>query len=258
MIGIFDSGIGGFSVYKSIKKLLPSEDFIYVADKKFFPYGTKPTKVVRERSEKIISWLEERGVKLIVIACNTSTVSSLRYLRTLYPTIPIVGTVPVIKTCAKQSKTGKIGVLCTAKTANSAYQKNLILKFTSNNDVSIVTCSNLVETIEENNLSKNYGVLKKPLKRLLEKNIDTLALGCTHFALVSDSIKELMGKDVLVLHSGDAIARQVKKVLKNNKNLCINNKQGKTCFYTTAYSKKFDIMISKYINLNTKSKLISI
>lgn len=135
MIGIYDSGIGGLSIYKAIKKKLPYEDFIYIADKKFFPYGKQTDKTIQRRGNKIVSWFENQKVSLIVVACNTATVSSLSYLRKKHPDTPIVGTVPVIKKCSETTKNGIIGILCTPKTKKSSYNKNLIAEFAKNKKV---------------------------------------------------------------------------------------------------------------------------
>ena len=128
-IGIFDSGVGGISIYKIIKDLLPRENYIYLADKKFFPYGTKSGRTIRERTDKITKWFLDRNAKLIIIACNTATVEAIERMREKYPETLFVGTVPVVKTCASKTKNGNIGILCTERTANSEYQKKLIEKF---------------------------------------------------------------------------------------------------------------------------------
>ncbi|MEX0877492.1 MAG: glutamate racemase [Candidatus Spechtbacterales bacterium] len=257
-IGIYDSGIGGISIYNSVKNLLPNEDYIYVADKKYFPYGLRDTETIHKRGDRIVSWFKQQNVKLIIIACNTSTVSALEYLRQLHPDIPIVGTVPVIKTCAKFTKTGKIGVLCTPQTAESPYQAELIEKFASDKEVYVIACPNLVEEIETGNFKESSAALSKPLSILLSKDVDTLALGCTHFPLITETIKIITGKKIKVLDSGDAIARQTKKVLKANKSLNNSNKKGQTLFYTTAKSQNFDIIASRYAGYKIKSESILI
>ncbi|MDX1607985.1 MAG: glutamate racemase [Candidatus Spechtbacterales bacterium] len=257
-IGIFDSGIGGLSIYKDVKKLLPQEDFIYVADKKYFPYGIQNTSTIKERGRNIVSWLEDQGTKLIVIACNTSTVSALTYLRKINPDIPIVGTVPVIKTCAEETKNGKIGVLSTPKTAASKYHKNLINDFADDKDVYTIAVPNLVEIIEEGKFHARTLELVTPLKILQKKEVDTLALACTHFPLLSDTIKDVVGEEILVLDSGEAIARQVMRVLEANEQLKSGDKPGETLFYTTKDNKNFDEMLKKYLNEEYRSKLINI
>ena len=173
-----------------------------------------------------------------------------------------MGTVHVIKTCAQRTQNGKIGVLCTSKTAYSTYQKKLIAQFAPDKKVYIKACPGLVESIESSNESSYESSLElfKPLYDLKRKKIDTLALGCTHFPLIIKLIQKTIGKEVLILDSGDAIARQVKKVLMKNESLKTTNKkiEGSTIFYTTANPKKFDIMTERYCGVKIKSHLIKI
>src|SRR3989344_5779844 len=194
---LLDSGVGGFSVYKPAKELLPNEDFIYIADKKYFPYGDQPAKIVQERVFSIAQWAIENKAKMFVLACNTATVTAVKKLRKKYSSIPVIGMVPVIKTCVEQTKNGKIGVICTPRTARSAYQKELITRFAND-------------------------------------------------------------KNVLILDSGGAVSRHIKRVLKNNKDLYKSNHKGRTQFYTTPKPSEFDIMIKRYLNLKSRSKLLRV
>lgn len=260
MIGIYDSGVGGLSIYKSLKHELPRENFLYIADQKFFPYGSKSTKIIKERADAACSWLEDEGVKLIVIACNTATVFGLDYVRKRHPNTPIVGTVPVIKKCAQLSKNGNIGVLCTPKTARSHYQKNLIHSFARGKNVYVRAPARLVEMIEAEDMTNKtiQTSLQVPLSYLKNKNIDTLALGCSHFPLVSKHIQKIIGENVLLLDSGHAIARQVKRVLTRNKMIKRSKREGTITFFTTANPKNFDTIGSKYLHSNIYSKKIDI
>ena len=259
-IVLLDSGVGGLSVYKFAKQLLPNEDFVYIADKKYFPYGQLNSGLIKKRAFDISQWAIDNNAKMFVLACNTATVTAITDLRKKYSDIPTVGMVPVIKTCAEQTKNGNIGVICTPKTARSAYQKKLILRFANDKNVYVRACPGLVELIESDSKTNldSLPKLHKALSYLKNKNIDTLALGCSHFPLISDNIQNLIGNNVLILDSGGAVARHMKRVLKNNKNLYKSNHKGKTVFYTTAKPKEFDIMISRYLNIKTKSKLLKI
>lgn len=255
---ILDSGIGGLSIYKSIKKLLPQEDYIYIADKKYFPYGELSSQLLKKRVNNILEYFQKQNIKLAILACNTATVSTLNNARKSFPALAIVGTVPVIKTCARRTQNDNIGILCTSKTARSSYQKNLIAQFAPDKNVYVKACPGLIESIESS--IEISHELSKSLQYLKKKNIDTLALGCTHFSLITSDIQKIMGREVLVLNSSDAIARQVKKVLGSNETLKQANKKTKgiTIFYTTANSAKFDIMIKRYYNVKSKSLLLEI
>lgn len=214
-IGVFDSGSGGLSILTAIHDLLPNESFVYIGDHAHNPYGDKPTAYIRERTAASISYLISRQVKLIVIACNTSTIAGIDWYRQQFPNVPIVGVVPVIKTAASLSKTRKFIVLSTEYTAKSDYQKKLITSFGSNCEIASLGSSLLVPLIEE-------GVVRGPrieteLSRILSGYIgsehDVLVLGCTHYPFLKPVLHAMMGAGVQILDSGGAVARQVERIL---------------------------------------------
>lgn len=240
-IGILDSGVGGLTVWREIVRKLPNESTIYIADSKNIPYGTKTTKEIHKLARKLVKFLIKNKVKLIVVACNTITVTSLDKLRAEFPQIPIVGTVPVIKTAAKKTKIKKIGIFSTIRTANSNYQRNLIKKFASGIKVLNIGTDKLVPLIEKGDHVKMIQIiLHQELKPFINAKIDVLALGCTHFPLIKHKIQKILGPKVLILDSGPAITRQVRRVLKHNK-LLTTNKNAKRYFYTTGNEKLYNI-----------------
>jgi len=210
-IGIIDSGIGGLSVWLEIRKLLPEESVLYLADAKNLPYGEKSEKEVYMLAKSLMQYLIDKDVRMIVIACNTITVSALNQFRKDFPSLPIIGTVPVVKTAATRSKNKKIGILSTKTTAESDYQKRLITAFAPDCEVINIGTSKLVSMVETGVV--DMTVLKEELAPFLDANIDTLALGCTHFPFLLPQIQEVLGKDVQILDSATAIARQVKHLL---------------------------------------------
>jgi glutamate racemase len=212
-IGILDSGLGGLTVAQKIKKLLPKETIIYFADSMNAPYSKKSKDEIYKLAKKIIEFLLDKDVKIIVLACNTITVVALERLRKDFPNVPIVGTVPVIKTAAKLSKSGRIGVFSTLKTSRSQYQKSLIERFAQGLEVVSLGSDLIVPLIEQGKYQELDSVLLKALEPFKRAKIDVLALGCTHFPLVKEEIKGLMGKQVKVIDSGAAVARQVKRIL---------------------------------------------
>ena len=220
-IGILDSGIGGLTVLKSIVKELPHESIIYIGDSKNTPYGTKTQDEIYHLSKQLIKFLLKKQVKLIVIACNTITVSCLDRLRSDYPYMPIVGTVPVIKTAAAVSQKKRIGILSTTRTAQSEYQKHLIEEFASDCQVFNHGTDDLVPLIEEGKVrtEEMTAAVEKALTVFSKEDIDTLVLGCTHFPFLEEQMKHILGKDIQLLDSGDAIARQVRRVLEHNDSL---------------------------------------
>lgn len=239
-IGILDSGVGGLSIWRHIVKKLPNEPTIYIADSKNCPYGRKSSEEIYQLSKKLVTFLVQKKVKLIVLACNTITVSCLPKLRKDFPKTPIIGTVPVIKTALEITKNNKIGVLSTVRTAKSKYQKKLIKTFAGGARVLNIGTDKLVPIIENGrtNMIRISKILNEELKPFLDFKIDTLALGCSHFPFLKKEMQKILGKKVLILDSSPAIARQVERVLKNNSELSVYNSP-RHVLYTTGDPVKF-------------------
>lgn len=233
-IGILDSGFGGLSIYQSITALLPHESTVYVGDHAYLPYSKKSQPIIRRRVKKIIQFLIAKRVKLIVIACNTATVAGIDVYRSWFPDIPIIGVVPVVKTAAEVSKTKKIAVLSTFFTASSVYQRKLIRQFAGGCRVYNFGCPNLVSFVEA---AKLQGpILEKELREILapvmSRNVDVIALGCTHYPFLKDQIRAIVGEDIAILDSGGAVARHVGRILKQNR-LSAPGMRGSHAFYST-------------------------
>lgn len=214
-IGIVDSGLGGITIWRSIRTLLPRESTIFVGDHAFVPYGTKSRFLIRKRVLAIMAYLRSRGAKLIVVACNTATVAGIDWYRQQLRDIPIVGVVPVIKTAAALSKSKKFVVIATPFTTKSKYQKGLISKFAPDAQVFSLSTPQLVDLVEMGTLSgaKTTKILKPLLAPLIKKGIDIVVLGSTHFAFLAGTIRAIVGDGIAVLESGDAVARQVRRIL---------------------------------------------
>lgn len=241
MLGIFDSGVGGLSIFIEIKKLLPNENIFYVADSISFPYGNLSPQKIKERTFKITKFLIKEKVCLIVVACNTATTVSLSFLREKF-NLPIVGVVPVVKTAAFLTKRKKIAILATKPTLESKYHKNLINEFCQGVEVINQNCPGLVELIEEGQIKgkRIEMLLKKYINPLIsKKQIDVFALGCTHFPFLRSKIKNIINDETFILDSGPAVARQVKRVLINER-LLDKTKKPKYIFYTTGNKDKFE------------------
>jgi|SRR5579885_1020536 len=223
-IGVLDSGIGGLTVCKEIIRELPSESLVYIGDSQNAPYGAKSEREIYQLSKRLISFLLKWQTKLVVIACNTITVSCLEKLRRDFPDLPIVGTVPVVKTAVEVSRNKRIGILSTTQTAKSAYQKNLLTKFATGCTVFNHGTDDLVPILEAGELTGKR--IKERLQKILavfqKEQIDTLALGCTHYPLLKRKINDILGPQVIFLDSGAAVARQVHRILTNNNDLSKN------------------------------------
>lgn len=245
-IGIFDSGIGGLSIWKEIIDFIPNENTIYLADSKNAPYGQKTQKKIIDLSIKNTELLLEKNCKIIVVACNTATTNAIDYLRLNYD-IPFIGIEPAIKPAALQTKTNAIGILATKGTLTSALFNKTSAKFTSNITVIEQIGEGLVPLIEAGKIESDemMQLLTKYLNPMLEQNIDYLVLGCSHYPHLIPQIRKIVGDKVTIIDSGEAVARQTKRVLQTN-NL-LNTISGKA--HHQIYSN---------INLDTINKLVNL
>src|ERR1041385_4572747 len=219
-IGIFDSGIGGVSVLRAIRELLPNENLIYFGDNAHLPYGEKSMEEIRKFSEGVVNFLLEKKCKIIVIACNTASAAALKHLRALHPEVSFVGMEPAVKPAAEQTQSGVVGVIATTATFQGELFASVVERFAQNVKVLNQPCPGLVQQIEAGKLetADTEKMLRGWLGPMQEKNIDTLVLACTHYPFVLPLIKKILGEKVRVIDPAPAIARQVKKILKE-KNL---------------------------------------
>lgn len=213
-IGIFDSGIGGTSIWKEIKNLMPNENCIYLADSKNAPYGEKSHEEILRLSIKNTEFLIERKCKLIVVACNTATTNAIDYLRNKY-NVPFIGIEPAIKPAALNSKSKKVGVLATKGTLSSALFHSTSQNHAAGIEVFERQGKGLVELIEKGDLeSKSLKLLlNQYVGPMLDRGIDYLVLGCTHYPYLIPILKEILPPDVKIIDSGEAVARQTKSIL---------------------------------------------
>lgn len=252
MIGIFDSGVGGLSIVEGINRILPKEDIVFLADRKNFPYGAKKKNELKLICKNNTELLISKNAKLIIVACNTATVSVISYLRSQF-SIPIVGIVPVVKTASSVTKNNKIGILATKSTIKGKLYKDLILQFCKDKQVYSWECPNLVYLIENNFFDISDDYLLDSIKPLLEKKVDTITLGCTHYHFLKDRFKKVAGSKINVLSSEDAVARQVKNVLINNKQLSEQKSIPKYYFFTNKNVSYFTRFIEKVMTFENKN-----
>jgi glutamate racemase len=233
-IGVFDSGVGGLSVLQEIRRALPGEHLLYVADSAHAPYGDKSQQFIEARSIAISEFLLSQNVKAIVVACNTATGAAVTTLRSHF-TMPIIAMEPAVKPAAAHSRTGVIGVLATHRTLASANFVRLFARY--GNEVQIVgqACPGLVEQVEAGDLSgaKTRLLLERYLLPLLEQNADTIVLGCTHYPFLAPLIQDIAGTDVAVIDSAAAVARQLQRRLEVAHLLADATKVGTECFWTS-------------------------
>jgi len=213
-IGIFDSGIGGTSIFKEIHQLLPYEDVIYLADSKNAPYGNKTPKDILKLSIKNTELLLKHDAKLIVVACNTATTNAIAYLREHY-SIPFIGIEPAIKPAALQTKTNVVGILATKGTLSSALFHKTADLYAQNITVIERVGEGIVPLIEAGKASSPElkALVQTYIEPMLDANIDALVLGCTHYPYLIPVLKELLPKHVRIIDSGLAVAKQTKAIL---------------------------------------------
>ncbi len=213
-IGVFDSGVGGLSVLRRIRALLPAEDLLYVADTAWCPYGPRSMLEIRGRARQITQWLVEQGAKAVVVACNTATAAAVTELRERF-SLPIVGMEPAVKPAAAATRNGIVGVLATAGTLASTRYAALLERFGDNVEVVSRPSPELVELVEQGDLRSPEAVdtVTRALQPLLAAGADTIILGCTHFPALRPLIEEALGPEVAIIDTGEAVARQLRRRL---------------------------------------------
>lgn len=244
-IGIFDSGAGGLSVWKEIKAQLPEESTIYISDSKYAPYGTKGKDAILKRSIINTETLLNKGAKIVVVACNTATTNAISILRENYD-VPFIGIEPAIKPAALNTKTNCIGILATRGTLSSALFHETSQRYTKNLNVIEQEGNGIVELIEDGALfsTEMEKLLENYLSPMLDANMDCLVLGCTHYHFLTPILKKILPKNVTIIESGPAVARQTKAVLHEQNLLNKSGFSSQHSFYTNG-SKE---IISSLIN----------
>ena len=217
-IGVFDSGLGGFSVLRELRRLVPEESVIYVADQAHVPYGPRSLAEVRALSEAITRFLLRRHAKLIVVACNTASAAALHELRRIFPETPFVGMEPAVKPAAAITRSGTLGVIATPATFQGELYASVVRRFADGRRVLQHSCPGLVTEIEKGNLCglRTRRILEAALRPMLAAGMDTVVLGCTHYPFVIPLIREIVGPDVTIIDPAPAVARQAVHVLEQH------------------------------------------
>jgi len=220
-IGVFDSGVGGLSVLKALRAELPFEDFVYVADSGYAPYGERSESFVVARSRAIARYLQGHdglGIKALVMACNTATAAAVQLLRHEHGGLPIIGVEPALKPAVALSQTKRIGVMATRGTLASQKFKALKDSLAGQAEFICQPCDGLADAIERNDTIKTIALCTEYTRAIgqfgLNKGqVDTLVLGCTHYPFASHHLQMLLGPDVALVDNGEPVARQTRRVL---------------------------------------------
>jgi glutamate racemase len=216
-IGIFDSGFGGLSVYREVRAMLPFEDVIYVADSAYVPYGSRTPAEILERSDRIVRYLIDEGVKLVIVACNTASAVAIDHLRQKHPDLTFVALEPAVKPAVTMTQSGHVGVLATARTVSGDRLHRLIDRWASGVTVETVAGQGMVELVESGTLDGDEvrSVMAPLLDPMLESGVDVIVLGCTHYPFLRRAIRDYVGPSVRVIDSGVAVARRTLSVLQS-------------------------------------------
>lgn len=246
-IGFFDSGVGGLTIWKEVKRLLPWEDTLYLADSRHAPYGEKSQEEILQLCKNNVDFLLAKGAKIIVVACNTATTQAICVLREIY-SIPFIGIEPAIKPAALKSVSKCIGVLATNGTIESEHFNRT--KEHYSNDVKVVTQvgEGLVRTIEGGKLHSDElrAILREHLEILCESPIDHLVLGCTHYPLLIPMIQEMINKDISIVDPGPSVARQTERVLLTNHLLTESHKMAKHKMFSTGQINVLESIVKSF------------
>ena len=214
-VGIFDSGLGGLTVVSSIQKIFKGAQLFYIADTAYAPYGEKTPEEILNRCDNITTYLlQNHGIEALIVACNTATSAAIKHLREKFPFLIVIGTEPGIKPAILNTKSLNIGVLATPRTLKGDKYQLLVNELSITKKVKLYeqACIGLVEQIEKGEIDtkETFDMLQKWLHPMKNENVDTIVLGCTHYPLVEDLIKKIMGNNITLIETGDAIANRLK------------------------------------------------
>ncbi len=245
-IGVFDSGVGGLSVLREIRRELPHEDLLYVADSGHAPYGDKSAQLIKARAIAIVKFLVSQHAKAIVVACNTATGVAIETLRAKFP-VPIIAMEPAVKPAAAHTQSRVIGVLATSGTLVSNNFAKLQARFGADVNILVQACPGLVEQVESGDLSgdKTRALIEQYVLPLLAQKADTIVLGCTHYPFLAPLIQEIAGPTVAIIDPAAAIARELRRRLASANLLSIENRAGTERFWTSAAPDKTRQVISQ-------------
>ncbi len=220
MIGIFDSGSGGLSVFRELRKLLPEESFVYYSDNAHCPYGEKGRDYIISRARWITGFLLDKGADIIVVACNTATAAAISTLRNEYPDVPFIGMEPAIKPAVKRTSTGVVGVLATAGTLKADKYLNTREKWAENVKIAEHIGQGFVELVESGQTSgpEADAVVKSSLQPILDAGADVIVLGCTHYPFLTDTISKVAAelypdRELKIIDPAPAVARHALEVM---------------------------------------------
>ncbi|MEO8038488.1 MAG: glutamate racemase [Betaproteobacteria bacterium] len=248
-IGVFDSGVGGLSVWREIVRALPHEDTIYFADQRHVPYGPRSEPEIRRFCDAITRFLLERGCKAIVVACNTASAAALKHLRDTLPEVPSIGMEPAVKPAAAMTQTGVVGIMATPATFQGRLFKATAGRHASGIRLVNQVCEGLAEQVEAGRLDgpDTEVMLLAFLRPILDAGADTIVLACTHYPFAIDAIRRIAGEHVNVIDPAPAIARHTAHVLDQHRLRTHRTRTGAHRFYTTGDPGLFTLALARLV-----------
>jgi glutamate racemase len=240
-LGVLDSGVGGLSVLRYLRAVLPNDHFLYFADQAHIPYGPRDPQEVQSFTAGITRFLLGLGSKLIVVACNTASAASLDYLRQAFLAVPFVGMEPAVKPAALTTRSGKVGVLATPSTLNSHRYAGLMARYAGGIEVYEDPCVGLVQLIEAGALdgAETRRLLENVVRPMVRDGVDTLVLGCTHYPFVYPLLHEIAGDEVAIIDPAPAVARHTKNVLQQLDLVAPASQEGSLRCFTSGSAARF-------------------
>lgn len=259
-IGIFDSGLGGITVLKAVRTLLPYEKIIYYADSANCPYGSKSKEEIVQLVKQVVEELLKMGVKIIVVACNTATSAAIHEVRKAYPHITFIAIEPAVKPATERSKSGTIGVIATERTITGESLRSLCERYSQKCKIILQPTPKLASLVERNleQSDQTREILIEYLTPLIEQGADKIVLGCTHYPFLRKQIKEVVGPDIEILEPAEAVAKQTKKCLEEQNLLDTTTTSGKTIFTSSLsdeYNKSLEKRYNDYDNKKTPTNI---
>jgi glutamate racemase len=234
-VGVFDSGVGGLSVWREIVRKLPHEDTVYFADQAHVPYGPRPQEQIRHFCDAITRFLVGHGCKAIVVACNTASAAALKHLREAFPTLPSIGMEPAVKPAALTTRTGVVGIMATPATFQGRLFQATAGRYASGIRLVNQVCNGLADRVEAGEIDseETAALLRGYVQPILEAGADTIVLACTHYPFLIEPIRRIAGADVNVIDPSPAIARHLHRVLEQQGLLGPAGHAARHAFFTT-------------------------
>ncbi|NPV56161.1 MAG: glutamate racemase [Anaerolineae bacterium] len=252
-IGMFDSGVGGLSVLRAVRRLIPAQPVLFLADQANVPYGSRSLAEVQALSEGITRFLLAQGARLIVVACNTASAAALYQLRNTFPAVPFVGMEPAVKPAVEHTQSGTVGVLATPATFQGELYASVVARFAQGVTILQDTCPGLVSQIEAGHLegAETRRILEDALLPMIAAGIDSLVLGCTHYPFVIPLIERILSANsrqpVNVIDPAPAVARQTRRLLAENGWLAQDEQPGAMTLWTTGDTATFEHLLPRLL-----------